>query len=161
MKLTSIMRAKASLWSDVAIISPHPHGNSHPTLLADRPWGEGAHWGAVLLGGLPLSTVWGPGGQPCSRALPPKAECPCCVLAVPPGSGPIMLDEVECTGTEPSLANCSSLGWLKSNCRHRQDAGVICTNGEQGARTRPEALPAPPRTRCPPHCSHTCAKAHS
>ncbi|KAK2112205.1 hypothetical protein P7K49_011952 [Saguinus oedipus] len=45
------------------------------------------------------------------------------------GSGPIMLDEVQCTGTEPSLAECTSLGWLHSNCRHERDAGVVCTNG--------------------------------
>uniref|UniRef100_A0A8I3W7U7 Galectin 3 binding protein n=1 Tax=Callithrix jacchus TaxID=9483 RepID=A0A8I3W7U7_CALJA len=45
------------------------------------------------------------------------------------GSGPIMLDEVQCTGTEPSLADCTSLGWLHSNCRHERDAGVVCTNG--------------------------------
>ncbi|EPQ18923.1 Galectin-3-binding protein [Myotis brandtii] len=43
-------------------------------------------------------------------------------------TGPIMLDEVQCLGTEPSLANCSSLGWLRSKCRHNQDAGVICSN---------------------------------
>ena len=47
-----------------------------------------------------------------------------------------MLDEVRCTGTEPSLANCSSLGWMRSNCRHNEDASVICTNGEP---QRPEA----------------------
>lgn len=41
-----------------------------------------------------------------------------------------MLDEVECTGTEPSLANCSSLGWLNSRCGHEKDAGVVCSNGE-------------------------------
>ncbi|XP_058417766.1 galectin-3-binding protein [Diceros bicornis minor] len=52
-----------------------------------------------------------------------------------PGTGPIMLDEVQCTGTEPSLANCKSLGWLKSNCRHERDAGVICTNETRGVYT--------------------------
>ncbi|KAM7067296.1 galectin-3-binding protein [Molossus nigricans] len=63
-----------------------------------------------------------------------------------PGTGPVMLDEVQCTGTEPSLANCSSLGWLKSRCGHRQDAGVICSNETGGTHTLdlsselPEAL---------------------
>ena len=41
-----------------------------------------------------------------------------------------MLDEVECSGTEPSLANCSSLGWMVSHCGHEKDAGVVCSNGE-------------------------------
>lgn len=45
-----------------------------------------------------------------------------------PGTGPVMLDEVQCSGTEPSLANCSSLGWLQSRCGHSQDAGVVCSN---------------------------------
>lgn len=46
-----------------------------------------------------------------------------------------MLDEVVCRGTESSLAECRSLGWLKSSCRHDQDAGVICTNETRGAHT--------------------------
>ncbi|XP_053426320.1 galectin-3-binding protein isoform X1 [Nycticebus coucang] len=51
------------------------------------------------------------------------------------GTGPVMLDEVECAGTEPSLADCKSLGWLKSNCRHTQDAGVVCTNETRSSHT--------------------------
>ncbi|XP_055971339.1 galectin-3-binding protein [Sorex fumeus] len=45
-----------------------------------------------------------------------------------PGRGPILLDELECAGTEESLANCKSQGWLQSNCKHEEDAGVICAN---------------------------------
>ncbi|KAM6175568.1 galectin-3-binding protein [Erethizon dorsatum] len=52
-----------------------------------------------------------------------------------PGTGPVMLDEVQCTGTEPSLASCSSLGWRKSNCRHDKDAGVVCANETRGEYT--------------------------
>lgn len=65
-----------------------------------------------------------------------------------------MLDEVQCMGTEASLADCKSLGWLKSNCRHERDAGVVCTNGEHLPAEAPACpgvpgplpLPAPPHT---------------
>ena len=42
------------------------------------------------------------------------------------GSGPIWLDEVQCVGTESSLTNCRHDGWKVHNCRHHEDASVIC-----------------------------------
>nr|XP_055046950.1 scavenger receptor cysteine-rich domain-containing group B protein-like [Misgurnus anguillicaudatus] len=43
-----------------------------------------------------------------------------------PGGGALWMDDVQCTGTELSLTDCTFRGWGTHNCDHSFDAGVIC-----------------------------------
>lgn len=45
------------------------------------------------------------------------------------GSGSILMDDMECTGSESSLAACSFAGYGAHDCDHSEDAGVICHSG--------------------------------
>ena len=42
------------------------------------------------------------------------------------GDGPIWLDDVTCTGTEPSIQDCDHGGFGVHNCDHTEDIGIIC-----------------------------------
>jgi hypothetical protein len=46
------------------------------------------------------------------------------------GTGPIVMDEVRCTGSEVMLMDCPSS--LSHNCGHHEDAGVRCTLSTYG-----------------------------
>ena len=43
------------------------------------------------------------------------------------GTGPILLDEVTCSGEESQLFECGSNGIGEHDCSHTEDAGVRCT----------------------------------
>ena len=44
----------------------------------------------------------------------------------PAGKGPILLDNVNCSGSETNLLACSHSGFGNHNCGHVEDVGVIC-----------------------------------
>ncbi|XP_076138892.1 HHIP-like protein 1 [Alosa pseudoharengus] len=44
---------------------------------------------------------------------------------------PILLDDVECDGTEKTLLDCRHARVGKNNCSHQEDVGVVCGHSEQ------------------------------
>ena len=45
------------------------------------------------------------------------------------GTGRIWLDNVQCTGSERELLNCTAIFNATNTCAHSQDAGVRCQSG--------------------------------
>ena len=45
-------------------------------------------------------------------------------------TGPIWLDDLECSYGQEILDDCDHRGWGVHNCDHDDDVGVICNPGE-------------------------------
>ncbi|XP_070408687.1 neurotrypsin isoform X2 [Nothobranchius furzeri] len=56
------------------------------------------------------------------------------------GSGPILLDDVSCTGKEPSLLLCNKKEWLRHDCSHHEDVSIAC-GPERGGGSFPTSVP--------------------
>ena len=50
------------------------------------------------------------------------------------GTGPIILDNVQCSGSEARVWQCPHSGWFSHNCGHHEDAGVVCSGEPPGTR---------------------------
>lgn len=48
----------------------------------------------------------------------------------PQGAGPILLANVECTGSEQEFAQCPSVGRFEHSCTHRDDVRIVCIPAE-------------------------------
>ncbi|KAM6141156.1 putative DMBT1-like protein, partial [Erethizon dorsatum] len=58
-----------------------------------------------------------------------------------PGTGKILLDNLQCAGVERFLGQCAHSGWLEHNCGHHEDASVICSDAEDSLSNSPGNWP--------------------
>jgi hypothetical protein len=47
-----------------------------------------------------------------------------------PGEGQIWLDQLHCVGNETGITECMHSYWGEHNCKHNEDAAVICAPGD-------------------------------
>ena len=79
-------------------------------------------WGTVCDDGWDLNDA----AVVCRELGFPGAISSSCCASFGQGTGPILLDDVRCRGSETSLSSCSHGGWGRHTCDHGEDAGVFC-----------------------------------
>lgn len=47
------------------------------------------------------------------------------------GTGPILMDDVQCNGNEQRLVDCQHIRGSNHNCFHAEDAGVTCLRSKR------------------------------
>jgi len=47
------------------------------------------------------------------------------------GNGPILLDDLNCLGSEMDIQQCANKGWYTNNCQHSEDVAVLCNGGKK------------------------------
>ncbi|XP_052696969.1 uncharacterized protein LOC128175386 isoform X6 [Crassostrea angulata] len=57
------------------------------------------------------------------------------------GNGPILLDDVDCLGTETDIGVCKHRGWTIHNCNHVEDVAVRCSPPEVSVETTTTPCP--------------------
>ena len=53
-------------------------------------------------------------------------------FGVPAGTGPILMDDVNCSNGQTNLLACSHNGFGNHNCSHMEDVGVSCSRPPSG-----------------------------
>ena len=59
------------------------------------------------------------------------------------GSGPIVLDNVQCSGSESMILDCTANDIGVHNCDHSEDAGVTCQPSSPSPSPTPPPSPRP------------------
>lgn len=46
------------------------------------------------------------------------------------GTGNILIDDLECLGSEGDVSNCPAREWATHICRHDEDIAITCGNSQ-------------------------------